>query len=112
MAVKFTVNEGSTLVVEVITKDELDVLIIPTSMKWSLTDREGNVINSREDVVVLTPSSSIDIVLKGADLELVTTKLLREERFLLVESIYDGLLGSNLPITNEFSFIIKNLRGI
>jgi len=75
--------------------------------KWSLNDPSGQPVNGRTEVSI-GAAQSITIVLKGADLALTGSSA---KRYVLVEGIYDGILGNDLTVIKEVSFQIDNLRG-
>jgi hypothetical protein len=88
--------------------DAVGVPFVPNSgLRWSLTDKDGNVINDRINQV-LTPATSVTIVLKGDDLALVAGPV---RRYVIVEGTYDGVLGNDLPFLDEVSFLVQNLKG-
>lgn len=101
--------ENGTYIFVVTFTDEDSVSTIPTALTWSLTDRYGNIINSREDVSI-TPAATINIVLSGDDLLL--SKPHDNVRILLIEGTYDSDLGSDLPLRGEAVFEIENHRSI
>lgn len=103
-------NEQSTFVVTVAFKDEEGNDVTPTSMNWTLTDSDGNVINNRENVVVNSPSSSEDIVLSGDDLAVTDEN--NRVRILTVEAVYSSSLGSNLPLKDDVTFTVDNLIAV
>lgn len=107
-------KERSTLAVICSFTDEDDAAVVPNSIKWSLTDESGTVINSRDQVVVGSPASSITIVLSGADLQILTAEAAQEyaKRSLVIEAEYDSSLGSSLPLTDQLNFVVENLSKI
>ena len=96
-------EEGSTLIVTVSFIDPDGTPFIPNTCTWSLTDKAGTVINSR-DRVTLTPANPIHIAVKGDDLLFADGK----NRVLLIEGTYDGTYGAGLPFRKEASFSILN----
>lgn len=102
-------NEKGTYIVSVTFTDEDDASVTPNSgLTWTLTDLDGNVINSREDVAI-TEASTIDIVLTDSDLQVVTG---HDRRIVTVEGTYDSSLGTNLPIKEEIRFAITDLVNV
>lgn len=101
--------EGGTYAVTFTFRDEEGQPVTPTGLTWTLKRGDGTVINNREDVAIAS-DSSITVVLSGSDLALDGYKD-TGRRFLLVQGEYDSTLGSNLPIRDEVSFIIRNLVG-
>lgn len=61
-------EEGSSFYPTIEFLNEADAAMTPTVLHWSLTDMQGNVINSRTQVEVAAPSTSLTIALSGADL--------------------------------------------
>ena len=113
MAIKTTLSkqaaEDGSFIIQATFKDEDDVAVIPNAgLIWSLTDKDGTVINSREDVSIVS-ASTINIVLSGDDLQIVDQDCSEEERRVIVEGAYDGSLGSDLPIKSVAVFMVVNL---
>ncbi len=87
---------------------EGDVPITPKAAPvWSLMDPSGQPVNGKTEVSI-PAAESITIVLKGDDLALAGSSA---KRYLLVEGIYDGILGNDLTVIKEVSFQIDNLKG-
>jgi len=102
--------EKSTYIVTVAFTNEDGDSVIPNSgLNWSLSDLEGNIVNSRT-AVALTPAATVNIILSGLDLALVDGK--DTYRVLTVEGTYNSLLGSSLPIKDSVVFLIRNLRKV
>ncbi len=78
-----------------------------SGLKWSLKDRAGGEVNGKTDQP-LTPGETVVIVLSGDDLALSGGPT---HRYVTVEGTYNGVLGNNLPIVDEVSFQIQNLKG-
>lgn len=100
-------DEGGTYVV-VVTFSELGELVIPNSgLKWNLSDKNGNIINDKQDVDI-DSDSTINIVVKGDDLLLNGAPALR---FITIVGTYDSDLQNDLPLVKEVSFQIDDLVG-
>lgn len=63
-----TAKEGSSFYPTVEFIDEDGAAFTPTTLYWKLTDLRGNVINSRSQVTVGAPSTSLSLNLTGNDL--------------------------------------------
>ena len=107
-------DERSTYIVTCVFTDEDDVLVVPESIKWSLTNTNGLVINARNQVVIAVPDSSIDVVLSGDDLDILGNEgaLDTVKRHFIVEAEYDSAAGTDLPLNDEMIFSINNLTKI
>ena len=103
-----TVNERSTLSFEVAVTDLNGDPVTPTSFTWSLTDRDGTVINSREDVVA-TPGTTVTVNITGADLQIVDSTADQEYRLFTVKT---DMGASGLPVNHEVAFWVKNLTKV
>lgn len=102
--------EGSTFVVQVSFTNEDEDAVTPSAITWTLTDGSGAVVNSRSDVSVVTPASTINIVLSGDDL--AVTGYTGQERILTVEATYTSALGSGLPLKAAARFIVEDLVAV
>jgi len=100
-------TEGGTYIISAVFTDEDGASVIPTFIKWDLTDQRGNIINSRDDVIVI-PAASIDILLQGNDLAIVDN-MSEVRRILTVFAKYNSSLGSDLPLDDSAHFFIDKL---
>lgn len=107
-------TEKSSYVITAVFRDEDNDLVVPNSITWTLSNKGGIVINDRGDVNVETPSSSIDIVLSGDDLALLSGEAGAEnvERRLTIEAVYDSERADNLPLRDSVRFYLRNLRAV
>jgi hypothetical protein len=100
--------EKSTYVITVAFKDENGTAITPKTLTWTLSDKKGRIINSRDTVTVVTPASSENIVLSNNDLALANND--NRVRVLTVEATFDSLeYGNDLPLKESAEFVIQNL---
>ena len=106
-------QEQSFMVFTVAFTDELDAATVPSAITWTLTDSSGTVVNSREDVAVGTPAASVDIVLSGDDLSILSGETASiVSRRLTVKAVVDTDAGSNLPVKAEAVFPLENLLNV
>jgi len=115
MALTLTTHaiEKSTYVMTASFKDEDGNAVTPTSITWTLTDKNGVVINSKQDVAVITPAASINIVLSGDDLEVLPGETNNIIRVFAVKAIYDSAtLGNDLPLRGAIQFFLDNLVAV
>lgn len=103
-------TEQSTFVVTVKFYDEDGAAVVPTEIKWTLTDPVGNVVNNRADVEIGTPASTVDIVLSGLDLAL--EGYVGPYRHLTIKATYNSTLGSGLPLREAAIFEIDPLVAV
>lgn len=97
-----TAKNGSTYIVQADFTDEDGAAVVPNTIQYSLTDQNGKIINSRDDVSV-TPASSISIVLSGDDI-LVSDGL---TRLVTIEAVYNSAThGNDLPLVDQAKFTI------
>jgi hypothetical protein len=106
--------EGSTFTIRAsfqeVLPDGTKTPVVPNApLVWSLSDKDGGVVNDRTDIPI-APAASVDIVLLGADLALNDNRPVR--RFVTVVGTYNGLAGNDLPMIDEVSFQIHNLVGV
>lgn len=88
--------------------DESGASVTPTAITWTLTDRLGNVINSRTGVSV-TPASSVSFLLTGDDLGIGSYG---RQRVITIAVTYDSSLGSGLVAREQAYFTIEDLTAI
>ena len=67
-AIKETATEQSSFKVEATFYDESGNAVAPDTMTWTLSDLDGSVVNSRENISIAAPSSTESILLEGDDL--------------------------------------------
>jgi len=103
--------EKSTYIITVSFFDEVEAAEDVKTMKWTLTDTAGNIINEREDVVVADPESVETIVLSGDDLAIISDTD-NGKRLFTVEATYDSILGNDLPLNGEAAFTVVDLTAI
>jgi len=106
--IDITVNKLGTLKIEIIFTDEDDVihaLSSATSVKWQLSDKEGNVIGTMSFANGLITESPV--MLSCSDLEIGTDG---DRRIFAVEIIYDSTNGTDLCGKEEFDFKLKDLK--
>ncbi len=104
-------TEKSTFVVTVSFTDDDGLAVTPETMKWSLVDKNNAIINNREDIVLSGLASEMDIVLSGDDLEILAGKS-QEKRFLVMEGTYTSSAGSDLPLKDQLTFTLFNLKKV
>lgn len=103
-------KEGGTFVVRLTWLDEDDNAVTPDSATWSLTNSDGVIINSREDVAIAVPSTYNDVVL-GPD-DLLCSSHQDEDRVVIGKFIYDSAAGSNLTGVDEVAFGIEKVETV
>lgn len=98
--------EASSYQVDIAIKDENGDPVIPATLKWSLMDRYGAVINSRSSVDITPLAANVSIILTPDDLTLDPGYTF-EERSLVLEGTYvspDDGTTRTLPATE---FLIR-----
>ena len=85
--------------------DETKSPMTPDSLAWTLTDRDGDIINNRDNVIV--PSEDLDttvtIVLEDQDLQAHPSG---EGRILFVSAAYTSTLGAGKPLKEWIHFTV------
>lgn len=77
-----------------------------TTLSWTLTDLEGNIINSREDVNVAGPSYQETIELSGNDLAVDGNDII--QRIMTLEGTYESnTYGSDKPFKFQIKFPVE-----
>ena len=109
-------REKETYIVKYEPFDHNNKATIPTTVTWTLMKLDESIVNSREDVALVTPMAYENyIVLTGNDLALDEDGV-RCRRILLIKATYSGLVGTqtkhNLPIYIESRFDIEPVPGV
>jgi len=104
-------NEESTFIITVSFLDEDNSSVTPTAITWTLTDKDGNIINSREDVSIST-GTSVDVVLTGDDLSLQSTESKKAKRVLTISATYNSDAGTGLSLKDEVTFYVTDLVAV
>lgn len=106
-----TAVEESTYVITATFTDSAGSAVVPNTLKWSLSDFNGTLINNRGTVNVGTPGTSNTIVLSGDDLALLTGEATNEIawRLFTVQATYTSTEGSGLPLNDEYAFKLRPL---
>lgn len=99
-----SVNERSTLVLELIIKDSTGTVVVPTATNWQLQKLDGTIVNNRS--FANGSLSGTTIVITDDDTALDSTGDIK--RILAVEALYDSAIGSDLKITGEIMIYIQN----
>jgi hypothetical protein len=102
----FQVTQGGTGSFSCTFYDELGALVTPKTLKWTLSDRASNIINSRSRVTVSPIANPQIIVLSGLDLKIADAGNDNGLRTLLAEWTYDSVRGSDLPGRAEYEFSV------
>ena len=105
--------EESTIVITAAFTDEDGDAVIPTEATWTLTNDDGDVVDTR-DGIEITPASSVTVVLKGDNLQILPGE--SGDRFatrrFLIEALYNSSLGTGLPLNESCTFPVRNLKHI
>ena len=100
--------------------DEDDSVVTPNTdtVKYCLTDKSGTVINSREEVAIVS-AASMTVLLSGDDLAVsgeadkTFTRngaiIKQYQRHVAVRGVINSTLGNDLPVTKEFIFYIEDI---
>ena len=103
-------REQGTLLVKLTFYDEENNEVTPSTVLWTLTDVNGAIINSKEDVALTGITNPDYVVLTGNDLAISgNNDVIRK---LLVEATYNSAHGTGLKLNQEIEFSIENLTAI
>jgi len=108
--IKQDAREESTRILDVSFFDETDAAVTPGEVHWTLSDENGTVINSR-DAVVMTPDTTVEIVLTGDDLAILSSSD-NGKRCLFVHAVYDSVVARGLQLNEEIWFNIAGLLNV
>jgi hypothetical protein len=105
-SILFDVNEESNLPITVTVTDSAGVAATPTAFNWSLSTRDGTIVNSRTNVSE-TPASTVVVTLAADDLQILDQTNDREYRLFTVETD-EG--DADIPVKMQLEFWVKNLK--
>ena len=107
ISLSLNAKEESTYIIVCAFFDENGAPVVPASnVEWTLIAGDGNtVIGTGSE----SAGAEVSVVLSGE--QLAISRGAKESRFFLVETSYNSNLGANLPLKEEASFIIENLKG-
>jgi hypothetical protein len=108
MCVLIEVREKSTQTFKVTVTDEFGNAVTPTVATYTLSNRDGDIINNVEDEAI-TPAEEMWVTVAGDDLELESQANEREYRLLTVETDQGNV---NKPENLQVAFWVKNLTVI
>jgi hypothetical protein len=101
-AISFYSLEGNTVVIPCAFFDENGNTVTPTSIIWSLSDDNGDIVNFRLDQKIAVPAPAVNIVLSGNDvMRMVFDDLIR---FLKVSGTYNSPNGVGLTFAGQYRF--------
>lgn len=103
-------KELGTYPIELSFFDDQNNPVTPDTMTWTLTDLDGNVVNSRLNIPIGTLSTVVTVILSGDDLQIIDGDEY-EDRVLTAIGTYTSSLGGPLPLTDQVRFTIENLYG-
>lgn len=99
-------DETGTYIITASFVDEAGDAVTPNTVLWDLMDYDDNIINEREDESE-TPDTSVDIVLSGDDLAVVTDTRDDTIRRVYVHGTYDSTYGDDLPYRASILFKVE-----
>ena len=105
------VEEG-TFIINAAYTDEDGNAVTPQTMAWTLTDIDGNVINSRSAVDLSPMATSHNVVLKGDDLA-IQDAADNGRRIVTFVGTYNSITyGNGLGLNAECHFRIERLKNV
>lgn len=81
--------------------------VTPSTITWSLSDRDGNIINSREDESYTPSAENFNVVLEGDDLVLGDPD--DNIRIVTINAVFTDPTYGAKPYIEEIRFYIDNL---
>jgi len=97
--------EGGTYILQLAFTDETGAAATPTSATVTLTDEQGAIVNSRDDVAISPLAANTYVVLNGNDLLLTGGQ--QAVRTGTIKAAYNSATyGSNLPLRATHHFIV------
>lgn len=105
-------KEGSPYLISISFTGEAGSAVTPTTAYYTITDRDGNVVGSLSSVEMSGLSTSVNILLSGADTKISASAASGQIRICNVEYVYDSTLASGLTAYNEQWFSIQDLVAV
>lgn len=109
MALTVAKERSTYIVTMTFTAEDGTTSMVPDTVKWSLRDNYGSIVNSRS-AVSATAATVVTVVLSGADL--VYEKNSLSLRTLIVEATYTSANGAGLPLNDQVSFEVSDITGV
>jgi hypothetical protein len=85
-------REQNSFVITLDFTDETGLANTPIALTWTLSDMDGNVVNSRSAASATTIATTSTIVMVGSDTVIIAGQT--NERLLLIEWTYNSSYGS------------------
>lgn len=99
-------NEQSVYWVTIGFLDEDNNAMAPDVATWTLTDLEGNIINSKEDEPITTPDTEETLEFSGDDLAVDGNDIV--QRLITLEGTYTSVnYGASKPFKFQIQFPIE-----
>lgn len=99
-----SVDQNSTAYLTVSLYDKDDALAVPVSVVYKILDRiTGQSVRTE---TVLTPASSIEIVLRPADNKILNSTRSKEFRVVIITATY----GSTDKLNGEYEYQVNRLK--
>ena len=98
-------EEGAYVITAAIT-DEDGTALIPTTLTWTLTDADGQIINDLQNTTIAAPAATNNIVLSGDDLAMSNAN--KPVRILTLNGTYTSTYGTGLPLREQCKFSIED----
>lgn len=102
------VPDGSACVATATFTDEAGDAVIPDSITWSLYDQDGTIVNSKEDVAVVTPAASVDVLIEGEN-NLYSGG---HKRTIVFKAVVDLAAGNNQDSNESATYQILDIPGV
>jgi len=102
-------QEQSTLTLTIKVTDASGDAVTPTAAKYTVTDKDGTVIDDQLDIAITPLGESMTVNLAGDNLEIIDQDNDRELRIFTVETDRGNV---NLPENRAVKFWVNNLKAI
>lgn len=110
MAAIGTANERGVFHVKNVFTDEDGTSVVPDSINWALSYDDGAIVNSRQNVSVVTPAATTVITLTGADLAVIAND--SYNRKFALKWQYDSTYGNDQVEYTEVDITIRPLVNV
>lgn len=104
-----TIKEGSAAFFTLTFEDENEVARVPATVAWRLDDvEEDGTLVQIDDWTVLTPASTINLVVPGASNDIIDAAKIMEHKLVTIRAD----VGLDTESNNDLQYRVRNIRNV